>query len=154
MLIFSQARWDESPRITPRGKISQHKPPERNWGGIPSGPVTASTPGEREVSLGTAICLSHISFPQWNQAPDRSSTHRRSMWTWHRKTPVTSRQSVFLGLFYNLPIIWFLKQSDISTWSNSQSCAHCGCPDKMRELWKGPWTHRQPLVAAKAILFL
>lgn len=74
--------------------------------------------GKGKYQVETAICLSHISFPQWNQAPNRSSIGCR-----------------------------YICEVSRANTSNIQT-------DKMRELWTGPWTHRQPLVAAKTILFL
>lgn len=104
--------------------------------------------GKRKYQVETAISLSHISFPQWTQGPDRSTTGHSYMWKYPGKIPVTSKQSMVLGLFYNLPIILSLKQSDIYTWSKKKnlSCAHHGFPNKMREMWHGSWIHRQTLV--------
>lgn len=147
MGMSSQARW-EAPQIPPwAGSLST-----RLQGAI--GPVTTSAQRKGKNQVQTAIRPSHISSPPWNQAPDEELDRPQVHVEVSRENTRNINQSMFSGLLYNLSIIWLLKQSDKCTWSKSLPCAHCGFPDNMRELWSGPWTHRQPLVATKTILFL
>lgn len=77
------------------------------------------------------------------------------MWKYPGKIPVTSKQSMVLGLFYNLPIILSLKQSDIYTWSKKKKSVLCSPWLPQQDERNVAWLlDSQTNSSAKTILFL